>query len=154
MIRRGCNVCGGEGGNVTERRTYRALVNTGAEVSVISSRVFRKLRPKLELQKKDIKLRTANGSPLHVDGLCRLQIEVVNMSTPHDFFVVKNLNRNAILGRDWLMQKGVRMYFDLGALRIGEEYVALEEDVHISSISTKSNIKTPTSSYLYRTNQI
>ena len=26
------------------------------------------------------------------------------------------------------------MYFDLRALRIGEEYVALEEDVHISSI--------------------
>ena len=31
------------------------------------------------------------------------------------------------------MQNRVRMYFDLGALRIGEEYVALE-DVHISSI--------------------
>ena len=43
----------------------------------------------------------------------------------HDFIVVKNLNRNIILG--------VRMYFDLGALRIGEEYVALEEGIHISS---------------------
>ena len=47
-----------------ERRTYRALVDMGAEVSVIRSRVFKKLRLELELQKKDIKLRTANGSPI------------------------------------------------------------------------------------------
>ena len=46
---------------------------------------------------------------------------------------MKNLNRNAILERDWLIQNGVRMYFDLGTLRIREEYVALK-DVHISSI--------------------
>lgn len=117
-----------------ERRPYRALVDTGAEVSVISCRVFKKMRPGLELQKRDIKLRTANGSPLYVEGLCRLQVKVGNKSTPHDFLIVKNLNRNVILGRDWLMQNGVRMYFDLGALKIGKEYVALEDDVHISSI--------------------
>ena len=65
----------------------------------------------------------------------RLQIQIGNKSTPHDFFVANTLNRNAILGRDWLMQNGVRIYFDLGALKIGEEYVALE-DFHISSIIT------------------
>ena len=75
-----------------ECRTYRALVDKGAEVSVISSRVFKKLRPRLELQKKDIKLLTADGSPLHVEGLCRLQIQIGNKSTPHDFFIGKNLN--------------------------------------------------------------
>ncbi|VDI37074.1 Hypothetical predicted protein [Mytilus galloprovincialis] len=39
-----------------------------------------------------------------------------------------------ILGRDWLKQKGVRLYFDLGYLRIGKTYVRLEEDIHISSL--------------------
>ena len=32
------------------------------------------------------------------------------------------------------MQNGVRIYFDLGALRIAGEYVAPEEDVQISYI--------------------
>ena len=113
---------------------YRALVDTGAEVSVISSKVYKNIQPKPELQTKDVQLRTANGSSLYIKGLCRLQVQIGSQSTPHDFFVVTNLNRNVILGRDWLRQNGVRMYFDLGALRIGEEYIALEEDIHISSI--------------------
>lgn len=33
------------------------------------------------------------------------------------------MNRNMILGRDWIKQKGVRLYFDLGYLRIGKTYV-------------------------------
>ena len=80
-----------------------------------------------------MKLRIANRSPLQVDGLSHLQVQIGNQSTPHDFIVVRNLNRNIILGRDSLRQNGVRMYFDLGALRIGEEYIVLE-DIHISSI--------------------
>lgn len=39
-----------------------------------------------------------------------------------------------ILGRDWLKQNGVRLYFDLGYLRVGKTYVRLE-DIHISSIT-------------------
>jgi hypothetical protein len=39
-----------------------------------------------------------------------------------------------ILGREWLKQNGVRLYFDLGYLRINNTYVRLEEDIHISSL--------------------
>lgn len=100
----------------------------------MSDRVYRSLRPIPELQKRKVNLQAANGSPLHIDGLARLQIKIGNQVTPHDFFVIKNLNRNFILGRDWLTQNGVRMFFDLGALKVGQEYIALEEDIHISSI--------------------
>jgi hypothetical protein len=44
------------------------------------------------------------------------------------------MNRNVILGKDWLTQNGVRLYFDLGCLRIGKCYVSLEEDIKIASI--------------------
>jgi len=50
------------------------------------------------------------------------------------FFIVKGMNRNLILGRDRLKQNGVRLYFDLGCMRVGKAYVSLEEDIHISSI--------------------
>ena len=44
-----------------------------------------------------------------------------------------SINRNFILGRDWLVQNGVRLYFDLGFLRVGKTTVPLEEDIHIAS---------------------
>jgi hypothetical protein len=44
------------------------------------------------------------------------------------------MNRNVILGKDWLTQNGVRLYFDLGCLRIGKCYVSLEEDIKIAYI--------------------
>ena len=50
------------------------------------------------------------------------------------FYVTDGLNRNFILGRDWLIQNGIRMYFDLGMLRIGRTFVKFEEDCHIASI--------------------
>ncbi|CAC5361822.1 unnamed protein product [Mytilus coruscus] len=36
--------------------------------------------------------------------------------------------------KDWLVQNGVRLYFDLGCLRIQKSYVPLEEDIHVASI--------------------
>ena len=51
-----------------------------------------------------------------------------------DFFVIRDLNRNMILGLDWLKKHNVRIYFDLKCLRInGKHYVNLEEDIHIAS---------------------
>jgi len=114
--------------------TFRALIDTGAEVSVINSRVYRALKPRPKLTNKKINLQTANGSSLTMEGMAYLQVKIGKRIIPHEFFVVKNLNRNIILGRDWLKQNRVRIYFDLGALRIDNEYVALEEDKHISSI--------------------
>jgi hypothetical protein len=37
-----------------------------------------------------------------------------------------------ILGREWLKQNGVRLYFDLGYLRIDKTYVRLEEDIPLT----------------------
>ncbi|VDI78111.1 Hypothetical predicted protein, partial [Mytilus galloprovincialis] len=46
----------------------------------------------------------------------------------------KDMNRNVILGKDWLVQNGVRLYFDLGCLRIQKNYVPLEEDINVASV--------------------
>ena len=121
------------------RRQFRALVDTGAEVSVMNTRVYRALHPKPQLKNRDIILQTANGSPLKIDGQTRLDVKIGNQCISHKFIVVNNLNRNIILGRDWLTQNGVRLYFDLGALRINSEFIALEDDIHISSLVRLKN---------------
>ena len=51
-----------------------------------------------------------------------------------DFYVIRDLNRNMILGLDWLKTHNDRIYFDLKCLRInGKHYVNLEEYIHIAS---------------------
>ena len=61
-----------------------------------------------------------------------------------DFYVIRDLNRNMILGLDWLKTHNVRIYFDLKCLRInGKHYVNLEEDIHIAS--TEKNLFNKTS---------
>ena len=58
----------------------------------------------------------------------------MNTESTHGFYVSPSINRNFILGRDWLVQNGVRLYFDLGILKYGDTTVPLEEDIHIASL--------------------
>ena len=53
----------------------------------------------------------------------------------YEFFAVPQLNRNIILGRDWLKQFGVWMYYYLGCRGIGKSYVKMEEDIYMSSLA-------------------
>lgn len=54
---------------------------------------------------------------------------------------ITDIYRNIIFGHYWLEQNGARSYFNLYALRPGDEYVALEEDRHILSISRSVALK-------------
>lgn len=56
------------------------------------------------------------------------------LALSHNIYVTEELNRCVILGREWLRMNRVRIYFDLGCLRIGKTYVKLQEDIHISSL--------------------
>lgn len=49
------------------------------------------------------------------------------------------MNRKLILGRDWLLKNGVRLYFDLGCIRVHQTYIPLQEDIHISSVVRAQN---------------
>ena len=108
-----------------ENKKIRTLIDTGAEVSLIHERVYNKLQfePKLNT-KHQTSLQAVNGKQLNVRGLIQLPFKIGNEKVTHPFYVVKDINRNAILGRDWLTANGVRIYFDLGCLRIQNSYVA------------------------------
>ena len=92
------------------------------------------MKDKPKLTKKYVNLQSVKGDRLFVDGCINISFEMKGTKLNHTFFVVKDLNRKIILGRYWLIQNGVRMYFDLGCLRVGNTYVPLEEDIHIASI--------------------
>ena len=71
-----------------------------------------------------------------------------------DFFVTRDLDRNLILGLDWLeLNKNLRIYFDLKCLRInGKYYANLEEYIRIAStvkMKTTGFIKSQTAMICY-----
>lgn len=88
------------------------------------------LQIEAEILKSEVRPKTANGAPLQVDGHARIQFKISSQLAPHIFYVVRNINRNRNLGRDWLQQNGVRIYFDLGALHLGDMYAASEKERH------------------------
>ena len=92
--------------------SFRSLVDTGAEVSLISRKALRLLQNKPKLSNKRAHLQSVNGNSLQVDGSVQLKFKIGRVHKVHEFYVVPNINRNIILGRDFLSKNGVRLYFD------------------------------------------
>jgi hypothetical protein len=71
---------------------------------------------------------------LKIEGRANVNFQVDSLHLSHPFYVIKEMHRNVIIGRDWLIQNGVRVYYDLGSFRIEKTYSPLEEDIHIPSV--------------------
>ena len=121
------------------KQKYRALVDSGAEVSLIHRRVFHSLKNKPKLRKHDLSLATAGNTPLKIDGFIELEFCIGGIKMLHKFYVIQNLNRNVIIGLDWLQSRGVRVYHDLGCVRVNQTCITLVDDVHIASIARLKN---------------
>lgn len=109
-------------------------MDTGAAVSLVNADVYWSLPYPSKLSKPKVNLKSVNGADLKIEGCANIRFKIGGLTLDHEFYVVKNVNRSFILGRDWLIKNGVRLYFDLGSLRIGKTYVPMVEDIHIASI--------------------
>lgn len=79
---------------------------------------------------------------MKIDGSIDLEFVVAGLRLHHVFYVVLNLGRNAILGRDFLRHFNCRIYYDLDKLRINGRYVDLVEDAYLQTlIRLKRSIK-------------
>ena len=97
-------------------------------------RIYDQLKNKPKLINKKVSVQSANGTEIQCDGCVTVHFCIGGTEMSQDFYVIRDLNRNLILGLDWLKQKIVRIYFDLKCLRInGKHYVSLEEDIHLAS---------------------
>ena len=124
------SVSGSPNSCLVKIRKQRTLVDIGAECSLMHRRIYDQLKYKPRSINKKICLQSANGA----DGCITVQICIGGTEMSQDFYVIRDLNRNLILGMDWLKQNNVRIYFDLKCLRInGKHYVNIEEDIHVGS---------------------
>lgn len=116
-------------------RKVRALIDTGAECSLISKHLYNGLRQKPKLfTDQNIALQTVSGKSLNIEGYVNLNFLVGGTKMTYKFYVVSKMCRLAILGRDWMVDNNVRITFDLMSLKVNNTYVSLEEDIHINSV--------------------
>ena len=65
-------------------------------------RVYDSLKDKSKLINKNASLQTVNGEPLKLDGCAEVSFDMGGFKLSYSFYIVSNMNRNIILGRDWL----------------------------------------------------
>ena len=128
-----------------QKNRVRALVDTGAEVSLINYKVFQNLKQKPKIRPPPSSLHCANGGPLHIKGVTELNFKLGEEMFTHTFYVVTNLFRNCLLGNDFLEKEGAVINLQIMKLRINKAYVNLENDVHIATVvrSVKTVILRP-----------
>ena len=113
---------------------WRALIDTGADISVISEKMYKKLQKKRKIIPNSQVLQGAGGAPLHVKGITEITFKLGNKEYSQKCYVIKEASRNLILGVDFLKKNQARIYFDLEKLRLNNEYIDLDQDIHIASV--------------------
>lgn len=74
-------------------------------------------------------------------GCVELYMNIGGLKVTQNFIIIlAGMNQKVILGRDFLFQNGVRLYFDLRKLRMKNTYVDLDEYIHLAS---PDEIRTP-----------
>ena len=97
-------------------------------------RAYDQLKNKPRLVNKKVCLQSANGSEVKCDGSISVQVCIGNTEMSQEFYVISELNRNMILGLDWMKTNNVRIHMDLKWIRINiNYYVNLQENIHVAS---------------------
>ena len=104
-----------------------ALVDTGAEISCMSSKFLRKIPHKAyTFQKKSFQsnLQGVTGTELKTSGTIRLSFRIGKKSFNHKFVIVNNVTKHFILGSDFLTAVGATLDFKHKTISI-ENHITL-----------------------------
>lgn len=84
-------------------------MDSGATISVVDTKQI-KLTDSV-IRKQNVKIHTANGSILNVEGKMKINISFQNIIFPLEFILVTNLAGPALLGTDFLSKYRVQLDF-------------------------------------------
>ena len=130
-----------EVGDNTSPILYRVRVNdqpvtvlfdTGASMSVISTRFSNSLKHKLKIIKCNRTLRGAGGGALIPKGDCFLQIQIGEQTFRDTIVIVHNLNHNCIIGT----AKQRSYHIATGFSVTGRHFLSVNGQMFVQSIPT------------------
>ena len=92
--------------SASKENKISCLVDSGAAASCLAQREFHKIarediRVKLQIP-NGMKLKGAGGAQLEVTGYYTIRLIVAGRKIEHDFFIVKNLTSDGIMGNDFI----------------------------------------------------
>ena len=113
---------------------FRALIDSRADTCLMHSKVYNSLKGVPKLSKKKACLQMVKGDPIKVHGSVSIKFQIGNEKLEYLCHLLREMNNNIILGRDWLLKFGVMEYWDIQCVNIGKSYISLVEGIHINSV--------------------
>jgi len=104
-------------------RQTSALHDTGCDTSIIGARL---LPPGMHTEPTLQTLTTANGTPIPVEGVVKVQFKIGGQKQSVQAVVTKAVHE-VILGIDFLIDADVDWRFSQGKIRLGDEWIQLHK---------------------------
>ena len=128
-------------------KVQNALIDTGTTRSCISEAYFKTLPQQNLKGLQQVAVRSASDSSLAPVGFITCNITLGNKTFQHDFVVCKHLMRPLILGREFLFENELKVYYSkTGECRLDykqEELIATLETQDELTLSLKSGVYIP-----------
>lgn len=114
--------------DIGKLNTY-ALVDCGADLSLISENVLSKINKKfiLPLPKRDFHLVGVTGHSLQTRGYVKIKFNIGTKTLTHDFCVTRKMRHPIILGSDFFVHFGANLDFASKTMAIGNHVVVLKD---------------------------
>ena len=112
----------------------RSLIDCGADLSLINTRILKYLENCPKLLPQTVNLQTVKGKTIDVIGSVELKFSLRGKEMIHKFYVCSDISRNMILGRDWMAKYGVQLFFDTNVIRMRGCVAPMIEDSEITSL--------------------
>ena len=121
------------------KSTFRALVDTGADVSLLSVRAFRMVQGdqrSQHLNRSAVTLKGASGAGIKVLGNISLPIRMGTKTYTHKLHVVEDITSMVILGWDFLSDNdaSIECSKQNGTFKIGGQKLLLQDNEYINSL--------------------
>ena len=125
------------------RKAY-TLVDTGADISIVSQEFFDKISSKhvSDFSKTCSPLQSVTGHKLKNFGTATLPVEVSKFCRKFKFQIVKGLKHACILGNDFLSEFGVKLDFGKKTMNIHSNVIPLRPQ-HLKCQSITSLVRLP-----------
>lgn len=78
----------------------RALIDTGASVSLIAEDQYRRLRKRGWMKRHDIEVSQVNGRPKTIRDIANLPVKIGGTQSAHKFYMTPELCEEVILAED------------------------------------------------------
>ena len=103
-----------------------ALVDTGANISILKETIFRSLPAQFRrLQKSTVRVVSATGDALNVIGKAEIPLKIGTQNIKQEFTVVGNLKQSCILGLDFLRKHKINLNLARNIMAFNHEDIPL-----------------------------